>query len=154
GRQQDRLSHRRGRSSLPLAPIIHYTACMLSIGSTGRSEDLVGLLLECHERIRRFSTMALEVGRRRHLPAAEVLEAARRRERYVRVALPLHVADEEVSVEPRLDGLDAAVDAALETMEEQHRAHEPLLRELLEALVAVQEAPADAGGRRRLHAVA
>jgi hemerythrin-like domain-containing protein len=127
---------------------------MLTIGTPSEPEDLVGLLLACHERIRRFAGIAVEIGHRDDLPPAEIASAAQRCEKYFDLALPLHVADEEESLLPRLRGVDPDLDAALEAMGAQHREHAILLPELLAALRAVQVSPEDAGARERLRKVA
>lgn len=127
---------------------------LVTIGRRTVPEDLIGLLLECHGRIRSFTHLAAELGTRQDLPAEEVVDAAARVARYFREALPLHVEDEEQSLLPRLMGLDEELDAALATMHAQHEAHEPLLKELLQVLTALQHAPQDGAVRERLAAVA
>jgi len=67
-----------------------------------RSDDPVDLLLECHERIRAFVALAASLARERAAPAEEIASAAARSLRYFCDALPLHEADEEESVLPRL----------------------------------------------------
>jgi iron-sulfur cluster repair protein YtfE (RIC family) len=116
---------------------------LISKGPRAPSEDLVSLLLECHERIRRFVRLAVEVGSRLDAPAPEIIEACQSTARYFEQALPLHVRDEEESVLPRLRGHSAEVDAALETMHAQHVSHGPDLETLLSALRAVEHAPDD-----------
>jgi iron-sulfur cluster repair protein YtfE (RIC family) len=127
---------------------------LVSIDSRKPPEDLVGILSECHERIRRFTHLAEEIGRRPDVPVEEVVDGCRRVKRYFTEALPRHVEDEERSLGPRLRGHSPDVDAALEAMELQHREHEPLLRDLLERVHAVQIAPKDALARDRLGAAA
>lgn len=127
---------------------------LIAIGRRAKSEGLVDLLLECHGRIRNFVQLAKHVGQRRDVTASEVVDACRACERYFIEALPLHVADEELSVLPRLRGLSPDVDDALATMHTQHREHEPLLCALLERLRAVREAPDEAELRARLAFVA
>lgn len=122
----------------------------VTLGGAAKREDFVGLMLECHERIRAFSALAVEVARRMDLAAAEVAEACARCERYFTEALPRHVADEEESLLPRLRGHSAAVDEALAVMHAQHDEHRPLLTAFLEALRDVRLAPGDEAARRRL----
>lgn len=126
----------------------------VQLGGPKPAESLVGLLLECHERIRRFSRLAVELSRRADLPEPEVVEACARCERYFGEALPLHVADEEESLLPKLRGHDRAVDEALSLMHAQHDEHRPALVGLLEALRALRAAPSSAPVRARLGAVA
>lgn len=127
---------------------------LISIGKRRAPADLVGLLLECHERIRSFVRMAAEIGRRGDLTHAEVVEGCDACTRYFTQAFPLHVEDEEQSVLPRLEGCDAALDAALEEMQAEHESHLPLLASLLEDLRVVKEDPGAATTRARLHATA
>lgn len=119
-----------------------------------RSTDLVGLLLDCHERIRRFMALAQTIALRSDAPHAEVIEACTGVERYFARALPLHVADEEESILPRLRGLDPELDHALSHMHAQHQAHTAPLARLLGALAAVVAAPEAAAARAHLAAVA
>src|SRR5690606_15926791 len=67
--------------------------------------DLVDLLGECHARIRRFVELAHEAAIRMDAPVEQVIQACADVERYFVEALPLHVADEEESIAPRLKGL-------------------------------------------------
>lgn len=115
---------------------------------------LVDLLLECHGRIRSFVALARQAASHVDAPHAEVVAACLRVERYFTVALPLHVTDEEQSVLPRIVGRSPDVDRALQAMREQHSQHEPKLRALLDASVAVRDAPADAERRAALAAAA
>jgi hemerythrin-like domain-containing protein len=96
-----------------------------------KSEELVDLLLACHSRIRSFLDLAIAVGERTDAPEDEAVDAVARVRRYFADALPLHVADEEESVLPRLYGRSAALDAALDRMCVEHDEHLPPLRRLL-----------------------
>ncbi len=128
---------------------------LLQIGQKHQSpKDLVGLLLECHERIRTFIGLARAVGERSDLPEAEVLDLCSRVERYFTDALPLHVADEEQSILPRLEGQSAPLDQTLRTMREQHATHEPKLQALLRASSQVRENPNHPARRDRLRTTA
>jgi hypothetical protein len=80
------------------------------IGAPRPAAGAVELLLECHERIRHFARLALKLAGTRDLPPAEVAEAAAAVRRYFAEALPLHAADEEESMMPRLRGRDPAVE--------------------------------------------
>ena len=76
---------------------------LLTIGRRRQAVDLPDLLLDCHERIRHFSTLAVRLAREdasddeRRGVAAGVA-------RYFEQALPLHVRDEDESILPRLRG--------------------------------------------------
>lgn len=114
---------------------------LVSIGPRKSPEDLVGLLLECHQRIRAFTGLAEDIGRREDLTDADMIDGCSRCERYFTEALPLHVEDEEESLLPRLRERSQEVDAALQTMHAQHEEHGPLLESVLEALRAVRRDP-------------
>lgn len=64
--------------------------------------DAVGMLLDCHTRIRSFTTVALRLCHAMSPPDSEVAEAAAAVHRYFTIALPLHVEDEDLSLAPRL----------------------------------------------------
>lgn len=125
-----------------------------SIGRKQAPGDLVDMLLECHGRIRNFITLAVSAGERVDVPAAEIVDACTRVERYFGVALPLHVRDEEESILPRLRGLSVDVDGALASMHDQHDDHAPELARLLSACAAVRANPDDRAARAELLAVA
>ena len=112
--------------------------------------DVLLLLLECHGRIRCFVDLAEAIATRHEAPAAQVIQACASVERYFTEALPLHVADEEQSLAPRLRGRSAEVDRALASMERQHAEHERKLAELLSAVRAVRHEPQDGALRREL----
>jgi iron-sulfur cluster repair protein YtfE (RIC family) len=106
-----------------------------------REHDLVDLLLECHERIRKFVALARTAGESTDAPSDQVVDACASVERYFVEALPLHVRDEEESLVPRLSGHSRALDDALSMMESQHAEHGPQLSALLRASAAVRAAP-------------
>lgn len=110
-------------------------------------QDLVDLLGECHERIRRFVALARQAGSRHDVPADQIAQACIDVERYFTQALPLHVADEEESIDPRLRGLSPAVDQALDAVAQQHRQHEPELKALLRATSVLRSNPNDGAAR-------
>lgn len=116
--------------------------------------DLVSLLLECHERIRAFIALAQRVGTHLEASDEEIIEACRRIERYFTQAFPLHVADEEEGILPRLRGRDLDVDRALREMHEQHARHGPKLAELLRATAAVRQRPRERQLRESLASAA
>ncbi|MBF5045739.1 hemerythrin domain-containing protein [Aggregicoccus sp. 17bor-14] len=109
-------------------------------------------LRECHERIRRFCAMAVRLaGAAPAVKPAEVVDAARQLQRYFATALPLHVADEDGTVLPRLLAADAGpeVREALERMEREHRDIDAALPALLDAWDALQHEPAQLAARAR-----
>jgi hypothetical protein len=64
---------------------------LVKLGSRTSTEDVVDLLLACHDRIRSFLAMA----RRIATAGGDAREAAGQVRRYFAEAYPLHVADEE-----------------------------------------------------------
>jgi iron-sulfur cluster repair protein YtfE (RIC family) len=89
--------------------------------ASGVEQDAIGMLLACHQRIRNFTGIALRLGDTDAAAPAEVANAAEAVHRYYTVALPLHEADENQSVYPRLRQVLTGDDAhALELMVEQH----------------------------------
>jgi hemerythrin-like domain-containing protein len=126
----------------------------VTIGARARPETLVGLLLECHDRIRTFSDLAIAIGERLDAPTAHITDACARCERYFAEALPLHVADEEESLLPRLRSRSPELEAAFATMHAQHTEHEARLRELLDGLANVRQNPEDTAQRERVRTAA
>jgi hemerythrin-like domain-containing protein len=111
-------------------------------GHTRPNEDAVALLADCHERIRRFSAMALKLAVSTNEDPAVLQDAAARVHRYFTVALPLHVEDEELTVLPRLQpkGSEAVV-SALRKMHDEHERIEALLTELVPVWDELQRDP-------------
>jgi iron-sulfur cluster repair protein YtfE (RIC family) len=110
------------------------------LGRAAAPEDAVGLLLDCHDRIRTFLSLARRVAEASSADR-DVPEAAARVARYFREALPLHARDEEESILPRLNGADPEVDAALLRMEREHETHGPPLAALIAACDALAAGP-------------
>lgn len=104
--------------------------------------ELVDLLLDCHAKIRHFVALAQAVGSR-DAEDAQRMEACEQARRYFSLALPLHVADEEQSLLPRLRGRDTALDIALAMMHAEHASHEQSVAALLAALSRLHDAPSD-----------
>jgi hypothetical protein len=78
-------------------------------------DDVVGRLALCHAHIRRFLAEAEELATGRGEPAQRQ-HSARAVGRYFRVGLPLHEADEDASIAPRLGTRD--MERALRRMDE------------------------------------
>ena len=104
---------------------------LLSIGRRPHEPDLVDLLSDCHDRIRSFLDLAHRVATTPGLAAADIRTAGHQIYRYFTEAFPLHVADEEHSILPRLRGRDEGLDAALARMEDDHREHADLVERLV-----------------------
>lgn len=126
----------------------------VTLGKRTPEASLLTLLQECHERIRRFAALAVRLGSAEHEPPASLAEACVHCARYFSEALPLHVADEDQSLRPRLWGHSARVDEALELMAQQHREHQGPLAQLTAALAALAAAPAQPGLRDALRQIA
>jgi hemerythrin-like domain-containing protein len=109
---------------------------LITLGAKRETSDApLDLLEACHGRIRRFLSLARAVGAR-ELPKAEAVDVAGQVVRYFRVAFPLHLLDEDLSLFPRLQGREPAVDAALARMRAEH----PVVDAQLLPLVALCEA--------------
>jgi len=113
-------------------------------------EDAVDLLIGCHQRIRHFTAIAVKLAHAHGASGDEIQKAAARVRRYYSVSLPLHEADEEESLRPRLDAVaDEQVRHALLAMGDQHQAIDELVERLLPPLMLVERNPAalpQAGG--------
>jgi iron-sulfur cluster repair protein YtfE (RIC family) len=102
------------------------------------SEDAVTLLLGCHERIRHFAGMSVRLASARGLPDSEIASIAEKLHRYFTIALPLHEADENESLHPRLRAAapeGELAGPAVDAMVEQHRS----IDEIVERLVPLCE---------------
>lgn len=126
----------------------------LRVAGDDEPESLLSLLLACHERIRKFTRLALTLGVKTDLPAEEVRCNAAHCLHYFTEALALHVRDEEESLWPRLEGHDPSLDATMAQMRAQHFAHVARLDALTAALRAVFHQPGEAVAHRLLAAAA
>lgn len=84
--------------------------------------DPVEFFLACHARIRNFTAIAGRIAAAVDRSPEEIAESARAVEHFFRVALPIHAADEDLSVAPRLRDVcnDPSVLDALDKMSAQH----------------------------------
>src|SRR5690554_4243039 len=112
--------------------------------------DWMDMFTACHQRIRDFLALARRIAQHIEAPEPEVVDAAQRVERYFTQAFPLHVADEERSLVPRLMNKTAELDRAIESMHEQHRGHDVPLGQMLATLRDVRARPSNVLLRRRL----
>src|SRR5512140_1897216 len=78
------------------------TEIKLGKSATQVEQDAVDMLLACHQRIRNFTGIALRLAEVEGAGAPEIANAAEAVHRYYAIALPLHEADENESVYPRL----------------------------------------------------
>ncbi len=106
------------------------------------SEDAVDLLIGCHQRIRHFTGVAVKLAHAHGATTEEIEQAAAGVHRYYSVSLPLHEADEEQTLQPRLRGVaNESLGHALLAMADQHQAIDELLERLLPLLVLVRNNP-------------
>lgn len=114
--------------------------------------DPIELLAACHERIRRFAGLAQKLAAAKGAPEHEVRDVAAAVRRYFDEALPLHVADEEESVIPRLrtraESATSELAAALERIAEDHREHQHDLALLVMLCAELAEDPRQLDERR------
>jgi iron-sulfur cluster repair protein YtfE (RIC family) len=103
---------------------------LVSLGRKSPSEpSLQDRLLDCHARIRRFCALARRLAE--GAAPKEAAETAAALDRYFSIALPLHIADEEESLAPRLMRLgDATLTAFLDAMVAEHVEADAQLAEL------------------------
>jgi hemerythrin-like domain-containing protein len=107
-----------------------------------KTEDAVDLLVGCHQRIRRFTGVAVKLAHAHGATAEEIGQAAASVHRYYSVSLPLHEADEDHTLQPRLLAVsDEKVRHGLLAMEDQHQAIDELIERLLPLLVLVKNNP-------------
>ena len=107
-------------------------------------QDAVDMLLACHNRIRSFTAIAHRLATVQGAAPAEIANAAAAVHRYYTVALPLHEADENETVYPRLRDAIAASGAppdAVEAMVEQHGPIDELIAQLVPLWEQAQRAP-------------
>ncbi len=96
---------------------------LVPLGKRQSTEDVVELLLECHERIRKFLKMARDLAHAENPNSDEVRNVAAQIARYFGEALPLHVADEQEQILPRIASWSPDIDRALAAMTDDHAAH-------------------------------
>lgn len=92
------------------------------------------MLQDCHARIRHFMHLSRTLAEARGASEAQVAEAAESVFRYFKYALPLHEADENETLYPRLRDaapLGTPLRDAARAMVEQHHAIDELVAELL-----------------------
>lgn len=116
----------------------------ISTAKTARAkqEDAVDLLIGCHERIRHFTAVAVKLAHAQGASPAEIREAAASVHRYYSVSLPLHEADEDHTLHPRLGVVaDEKLRHALLAMADQHQAIDGLIERLVPLLILVRSNP-------------
>src|SRR5664279_1267783 len=105
-------------------------------------EDAVDLLNGCHQRIRHFTGVATKLSHAQGATFDEIRQASAAVYRYYSISLPLHEADEEDTLRPRLDRVaDERVRHALLAMADQHMAIDELIERLLPLLRLLEQNP-------------
>jgi hemerythrin-like domain-containing protein len=114
---------------------------LLTLGKKRESDGSVASrLLDCHERIRRFCAMAKRLAA--GAPEKEARDAAAELHRYFAIALPLHMADEEESLRPRLERIGGGdVSDAFELMAREHVEADITVAELLQRWQEIIDGP-------------
>ena len=107
--------------------------------------DAVDMLLACHQRIRNFTGIAARLAEAAGAAPEAVANAAEAVHRYYSIALPLHEADENESVYPRLRGRlsDPAERASLQAMVDQHGPIDEVVARLLPRWNDLKSRPAN-----------
>ena len=103
---------------------------LVQIGARPPAQDVLGRMLECHERIRRFSTLACKLAAA-DLPKERFVTEAESVLRYFSTSYVLHARDEEDSLRPRLAGRDSALDEVLGRLAGEHHALDAALAPVL-----------------------
>lgn len=114
----------------------------VTLGARNQVDELVDLLAACHRRIRQHVVLARRLvvqGPTR--PDHEVRDTAAQIRRYFTLALPLHVADEDQTIAPRLRDFDSTVTAALKTVAADHGNHQSLVDSLVDLCGEIELAP-------------
>ena len=105
-----------------------------SVSSSFSQEgDAISLLLGCHQRIRHFTNTAVRLAENPDAPTDVRGEAAHAVLRYYTIALPLHEADENESVYPRLHKVlpDRLLAEANDEMVRQHSEIDAVIEALI-----------------------
>jgi iron-sulfur cluster repair protein YtfE (RIC family) len=126
------------------------TEIKLSRSAPQVERDAVDMLVACHQRIRNFTGIAVRLADAHGAGEAEIANAAEAVHRYYAIALPLHEADENDSVYPRLRArlTDSGERTALQSMVDQHGPIDETVARLLPLWDDVRKHP----DRLRLHA--
>ncbi len=115
---------------------------LVTLGARNQVDDLVDLLAACHRRIRQHVVLARRlVAHGADSSLKEVGDTASQIRRYFAEAFPLHIADEDQSIAPRLLGGDAAVVAAVQRVAVDHRDHQHLTDALIELCSEIEREP-------------
>lgn len=107
-------------------------------------QEAIERLVSCHQKIRHFSSVAVKLAHAQGVAPAEITQAADGLYLYFTIALPLHEADENQSLHPRLRNAvpeGELAGPAADAMVDQHMAIDELVERLLPLWVLVRENP-------------
>ncbi len=109
--------------------------------------DAVDMLLACHQRIRNFTGIAARLAEATGAAPPEIANAAEAVHRYYSIALPLHEADENDSVYPRLrkNLTDPVERESLQSMVDQHGPIDEVVAKLLPRWDELKHSPEKLG---------
>jgi hemerythrin-like domain-containing protein len=107
------------------------------------NEDAASMLLGCHQRIRHFTEVAVRLAENPSAAATERSNAAKNVFRYYSEALPLHEADENDSLHPRLRQVlpEGILAEANRVMVQQHTEIDALVSGLIPLWDQIQKNP-------------
>lgn len=115
-----------------------------TVSSKSAGQDVIELLQACHQKIRHFSGVAVRLAHAQGVPDSEIVQAADGLYRYFTVALPLHEADENLSVHPRLQKelpQGELAGRAADAMVDQHLAIDELVERIVPLWVLTRSNP-------------
>jgi len=112
----------------------------IRIGHKASSESAISLLQGCHSNIRRFLATTRALASDKAATPEDVAGTALSVSRYFREGLPLHVADEEQSVAPRLRDVAPAGELIVRLLSD-HASHPALLEHVVELCDELGQAP-------------
>ncbi len=118
------------------------TIGLVSVDRRAPQVDLVARLHECHDEIREFLALATQLGNATQPTEADVERVAAQIVRYFTFAFPLHLADENEELAPRLARRTRELDDALLVMERDHDRQEHAIDALVHACSTLSHEPA------------
>jgi hemerythrin-like domain-containing protein len=110
-----------------------------------KTQSATKMLTDCHNRIRHFSGVAVKLAHAQGVAEAEIVQAAEGLLRYFTIALPLHEADENISIHPRLRKavpVGELAGPAADAMVDQHLAIDELVERLIPLWTILRAEPA------------
>lgn len=115
-----------------------------TISAANASHEAITRLMSCHQKIRHFTGIAVRLAHSQGASPADIVDASDGLFRYFSIALPLHEADENLSVHPRLrrtapEGELAG--PAADAMIDQHLAIDELVERLIPLWVLTRSNP-------------